>query len=100
MNLAESKQKMVIYHKQVTMEKQIKVQQKIAFFAFLNCITSNKGNMFCFHLDSLCVRCQQIEQFLVIEAGPDELTPGHPAVIVDVHPLEYTSSALLNSLIL
>ena len=56
--------------------------------------------MFCFNLDSLCVRCQQIEQFLVIEAGPDELTPGHPAVIVDVHPLEYTRSALLNSLIL
>lgn len=82
------------------MEKQIKVQSKIYFFAFANCITSNKGNMFCFHLDSLCVRCQQIEQFLVIEAGPDELTPGHPAVIVDVHPLEYTRSALLNSLML
>ena len=48
-------------------------------------------------LHLLCIRCQQVKQLLVIEAGPDELTPGHPPVIVDVHPLEYPRRPLLNS---
>ena len=49
--------------------------------------------------NSLCVRCQQLEQLLVIEAGPDELTPGHPPVIVDIHPLEDPRRPLLYLLI-
>ena len=48
-------------------------------------------------LNLLCVWCEQVEQLLVIETRPDELRPGHPAVIVDVHDAEDVRGPLLGA---
>ena len=41
---------------------------------------------------------EELSKVIVVDAGPDKLLPRHPAVAVDVHPLEDVLGPLLRSL--